>query len=244
MRAHRLLLASTIFVAVGAPPAIAADLVYNNPAPSYASQSELGETNWTGGYVGAFGGVASGNFEYSASDSTSSEVSGGGALGGLQAGYDFQIGKAVVGGVADIALTNIEADVTIRDRTGSTETSTSASSQVDYLGTVRGRAGYATDRVLAYGHGGLAYGKTEAETSQSQRIGNSTQTSSESRESHTKLGYVVGVGLEYKATETVSLQTEYGYFDLGKDRLLNDQGLRVDEDVDFHAVKGGVNFRF
>lgn len=243
MRAHQLLFASIIFVAV-APPAIAADLVYGNPAPSYASQSELGETNWTGGYVGAFGGIASGNFEYSASDGTSSEVSGGGALGGLQAGYDFQIGKAVVGGVVDIALTNIEADVTIRDRTGSTETSTSASSQVDYLGTVRGRVGYGMDRVLAYAHGGLAYGKTETETSQSERIGNATQTSSESRESHTKLGYVVGAGLEYKATENVSLQTEYGYFDLGKDRLLNDQGLRVHEGVDFHAVKGGVNFRF
>ncbi|EAU41099.1 outer membrane protein, 31 kDa [Fulvimarina pelagi HTCC2506] len=226
--------------------ASAADL-YDDPSASYSDTGAYDQTpsDWTGGYVGVTGGLAAGESEYSVSDGTGFETTAGGGLGGVQAGYDVQLGRAVLGGVADISLTGIDADVSTRERAGGVETTNSANTELDYLGTVRARAGYAaSDRVLAYGHGGLAYGRTDTTISESERRGGVTNTQTESRKSDTKYGYAVGAGLEYKATDNVSLQTEYGYHDLGKDRLYSDSNGRVDQDLQFHAVKAGVNFRF
>lgn len=244
MRVDSLLLGATLALTLPLCGANAADLIYGDQSAPYTDSFGATESpDWTGGYVGAFGGLGSGDFGY---DGTGNgrDVSGGGVLGGVQAGYDVQVGNVVVGGVADIALTDIEADVSIRETAGGVDTTTSATSRLKHLGTVRGRAGYAIGPVLAYGHGGLAYGKSETEASVVRQAGGTTQASIDTRESHTKYGYVLGAGVEYKATDNVSLQTEYGYHDLGEDRLVTAGGQRVNEEIDFHTVKAGINFRF
>ena len=121
--------------------------------------------NWTGGYVGLFGGVTTGDFSYDAGPAggptmLSAEVSGGGFLGGVQVGYDWQMGAFVAGAVADIAASNHDAEIS---GTLGGLGSASASSELTYLGTVRGRLGFVADRALFYGHGGLADGETEQE---------------------------------------------------------------------------------
>ena len=92
----------------------------------------------------------------------------GGFTGGGVAGYNLQVGNSgfVVGVEADIqyaALTTERAplvttsgfvppaSIALLDPRGSRG--------VDWFGTVRGRAGYAFDRMLVYGTGGLAYGE-------------------------------------------------------------------------------------
>ncbi|WP_158555091.1 outer membrane protein [Fulvimarina endophytica] len=239
-------LLASLLLAFTASAASAADLTYTDPSPSYSDgyvQSSSGD--WTGGYVGGFGGIASGNTTYDRSDGTGYDQSAGGGLGGVQAGYDVQMGNVVLGGVADFALTDIDAETTSRERLGASERSQTVSTSVEHLGTVRARAGYGGERVLAYGHGGLAYGKAETSIDDAVRTGGLITSTSETRKSDTKYGYVVGAGVEVKATDNVSVQTEYGYNDLGEDRLYRDaQGVSVDQDVKFHTLKTGLNFRF
>ncbi len=86
--------------------------------------------NWSGLYFGANGG-------YGWADNDSS-INGG--FGGGQIGYNFQRGKIVFGAETDIRAPVLRG---------------AASATLDYFGTVRGRVGYAFDRTLVYGTGGL-----------------------------------------------------------------------------------------
>ena len=86
-----------------------------------------------------------------------------GVAGGI--GYDYQFGAGnglVVGVAADAALMDLDrrrgyfspaqaANGFLPDVSGFRQ-------QLDYLGTVRGRVGYAYDRFLIYGTGGFAFG--------------------------------------------------------------------------------------
>lgn len=176
--------------------------------------------NWTGAYIGAFGGITGGENNYEVPGVPGSlDVSSSGALGGVQLGYDYQTGPWVFGAVADIAFTNHEA------------TFGPLNSELKYLGTVRARAGYAFDRALFYGHGGFAYGETEL----SDGIDSFDKT---------RTGFTVGAGVEYAITDRISFQTEYSYVDLGKDDFTLAPGAVFNEEVNFHMIKAAVNFRF
>ena len=74
----------------------------------------------------------------------------GGTLGG-----NYQWGQFVLG---------IEGDGDWQNLNGSTFTNCShgCTTQSDWLATVRGRAGYAFDRILIYGTGGGAFGNLQA----------------------------------------------------------------------------------
>ncbi|MEO4001684.1 outer membrane beta-barrel protein [Mesorhizobium sp. CAU 1732] len=121
----------------------------------------------------------------------------------------------------------------------------SAESQLDYLGTVRARAGYAFDRALIYAHGGWAYGKTEQTLSLTDEFTGATDSISSST---SRSGWTVGAGVEFAVTEMISVGTEYAYTDLGGKDVFADElagaGAYVSEDVRFHTVKAALNFRF
>jgi len=212
----------------------AADAIVYEPAP--APEVAPVAFTWTGFYVGGFGGITAGNYEFEGSDGTDSvnlDVSGDGAFAGGQVGYDWQYNQFVIGAVADIAWTNHEAEI----NASGFGTDASASSELNYLGTVRARLGYSMfDRALIYAHGGYVYGETEQEVS----VGGTEFFDN----SEDKSGYVVGGGLEFAVTDKLSIQTEYSYVDLGSDNIYSDGGATVSEDLDFHAVKAAVNFRF
>lgn len=222
---------SSLFVAKGA---LAADAVAYEATPVAA---EAAAYDWTGPYIGINAGITTGDFDYSAGPAggpvlLDGSVSGSGFIGGIQAGYDWQFGQWVVGAVADIAFANHEASLSANIGGGSI----SADSQLNYLGTVRARAGYAFDRALVYGHGGFAYGETEQTVSF-----NGVDVFNES---NSRTGWTIGAGLEYAITDRISFGTEYSYVDLGKDRIFSDPISFVDEDVAFHTVKATINFRF
>ncbi len=236
-------LLASVAASVFAVPAIAADaIVYADPAPAQPV-AERFAYDWNGLYIGGIGGLGTGDFDYAGGfvggpEDISGSVSAGGAFGGVQVGYDWQVGSWVFGAVADIAKTNIEADASLTDGTDTL----SASSELDYLGTVRGRVGYAFDRALVYAHGGYAYGRTE------QNINLSGADFFDGRTRRD--GYAVGGGIEYAVTDMISIGTEYSYVDLGtKDVFVGDLGFGgddvfINEDVKFHQIKAAVNFRF
>ena len=73
-------------------PALAADLTYSEPAPSYG-EPVASSGGWTGAYVGGHIGTSSDNLRPFSGESE--------FMGGIQGGYNAEMGGAVVGGVPD-----------------------------------------------------------------------------------------------------------------------------------------------
>ena len=162
------LLATTALLGLSAS-ALAADLPARRaPAPFVA----VPVFTWTGFYVGVNAGyVFDHDSTFRQSNGTVAPAASGlgvarpftarvpddGVTAGGQIGYNFQIGNAVIGIEADAAWTDIGRRVTIGGP-GAPATLNTFRADLDYLGTVRGRLGWAFDRVMIYGTGGFAYG--------------------------------------------------------------------------------------
>lgn len=227
----RTALATAIAVTAMSTAAFAADTsVIYQTAPA---------TDWTGFYAGIFGGVSSGPFDFSLVPTglpsvADISVQGGGVIGGAQIGYDVQFNQFVLGVVADIGISNQRASASLTSGVNTAEIETG----LTYLGTVRARGGYAFDDLLAYAHGGLAYGHTET----SLKINGVDVPLGLTNPD--RIGYVVGAGFEYKVSENISLQTEYSYTGFGDKSIFDLGGGDLNQALSFHTVKAGVNFRF
>ncbi len=234
------LVATLLLSIVLAGAAHAADaVVFDAPAAPAAALPY----DWSGLYIGAFGGIATGDEELSATDGTDSvglDISASGGFGGAQIGYDWQAGRWVFGAVADIAATSYGAELSADVDFGGGSGGATAESTLDYLGTVRARIGHAFDRTLVYGHGGYAYGKM----SQSIDFDFGGGSTSLFDDSTTKSGFVVGAGVEHAFTDSISFQTEYSYVDLGEDTIATIADVDINEDVKFHTIKAAINYRF
>ncbi|WP_332119505.1 outer membrane protein [Azorhizobium caulinodans] len=178
-------LASLLFAA----PAMAADLSRPAPAMPASAVSAPPVFSWTGFYIGANTGYASGSGKGSA-DALGLDPDGW--FGGGQVGYNYQFQNNM--------LVGLEADV---QGGGISAGNGPVSSKLESFGTVRARLGYAVDRVLPYVTGGFAWGNnkiTDFGTSQSQTL----------------TGWTVGGGVEYALTNNWTARAEYLYTDLGK----------------------------
>jgi len=235
------LLVATAAACVISSSAFAADILYDAPPAPPAPPPPPAPFNWTGPYVGVYGGIAAGDIKHNLNVLGSVPFTGlltersraGGAIGGIQVGYDWQVNNWVLGAVADIAATNYEVKnsyYVLGTRIAKD------SSKLSYLGTVRARAGYAWDRTLVYGHGGFAYGKTKQT---SDFIGTDTL-----KQSQTRTGWTIGAGVEYAVTDRISLGSEYSYVDFGKKDIYKDANISINEDVALHSVKAFLNVRF
>ena len=225
--ASAMVLTASNAIAADALPIVANEIVYTDTA-----------TDWTGFYAGVFGGLTTGDFEYDLGPSggptmLDADIRGGGALAGVQVGADYQFDSFVLGAVADFALTNHAADLSVTFPPNTIE----ANSTLDYLGTLRARAGFAAGDLLAYVHGGVAFGSSSSSV---EFNGVSVADTDDAN----RWGYVVGAGVEYAVTENISFQTEYAFTDLGEETIYDDGFTFVDESISFHAIKAGINFRF
>lgn len=143
----------------------------------------------------------------------SSETTG--ALAGGQVGYNFQNGNWVFGVETDFAWTDADGD----DHgpnfgTFGPETS-SASTELDWFGTLRGRLGWASGDLLVYATGGLAYAKVESAYAYDTGPGVFFASGSSSE---TQTGWTLGAGAEI-AFGQWSLRGEYLYYNLGDQDL-------------------------
>jgi outer membrane immunogenic protein len=133
--------------------------------------------------------------------------------------------QLVFGLEGDIDWSNIRGTSSAAVCAGTCET------RNNWLGTARGRVGYAFDRFLPYLTGGLAVGDIKADLS---GTGSTTTT---------KAGWTLGGGLEVAVAGPWTAKVEYLYVDLGKGRCDTCLG---GADVNFttNLVRGGVNYRF
>lgn len=246
----KLLLSTAICGAATA--AVAADLPVRTAAPAPIAPVVLAQS-WTGIYVGIQGGYAGDEFRYPLSAAINgtpitgrASVTSSGFLGGGTIGYNHQFGGFVAGIEADYSFSNVSGKVDLSANIGNqVGIGASAGSDLRYLGTVRGRLGYALfDRGLLYVTGGWAWGSVRSGAD----LGINGNGIALSRTNSVN-GWTVGAGFEYMLTQNLSLKTEYLYADLGKGNLYsadygNGSYARLDVDTRIHIVRAGLNYRF
>jgi outer membrane immunogenic protein len=233
--------------------ALAADLPRKSVPQQFVQPLPI--FTWTGFYVGVNGGYVfdGGRSTITGSPallgtgfapSGSAKTMGDGFTLGGTLGYNYQIGSVVLGLEADLNYVDLGKRVT----TVIGPLSTTVAQEASYLGTVRGRLGYAFDRVLIYATGGLAYGDQDASTT----ITAPAAFWSGSK-STTRFGYTIGAGLEYAITNNWSAKVEYLYYDLGKADYTSPQvaGAVIPgvfgttrADNTGNIVRAGINYRF
>jgi outer membrane immunogenic protein len=208
----KFLLASAGIVALGVASASAADLPRQRAmpakAPVYVAPAGY---NWTGPYVGLSGGYGWGGSDLK-----------GGLVGGTL-GYNYQTGPWVLGLEGDLSWTNIKGT--------SACGATTCETKNHWLGTARGRLGYAmgaTGNVMPYVTGGAAFGDIEHSVSGVGTVSDS------------KAGWTLGGGLEAAISGPLTAKIEYLYVDLG------DSPSLAGTSSSFHTniVRAGLNYRF
>jgi outer membrane immunogenic protein len=222
-----------------ATTAFAADLPLK--APVKAPVANAAPFTWSGFYVGLNAGYGSSDADTStgtpvgifvAPPCPPCETPGDGLPTGLslrdqgftvggQAGYNWQFGSRVTGIEGDINYMGRKSDQTfVQTVIPGFTVFTEERSKLDWLATLRGRLGYAFDRTLIYGTGGLALGGT---TSYGGVWSNLTppafQPSGVGTSSRTSVGYSVGAGAEYAFTSHLTLKAEWLYYNLGEDTV-------------------------
>ncbi|WP_396594157.1 outer membrane protein [Brevundimonas sp. R86498] len=126
---------------------------------------------------------------------------------GLRAGYDLQFGSWVVGGVADLGLTNVEDAVT---GFSTTPASYTFEREIKGMAAARLRVGYAMGRYLPYVTAGYALADVE-DTYVSSNVANSFTPVRRDTDAD---GYQLGAGIETRLTDSVTVGIEYLYSDL------------------------------
>jgi outer membrane immunogenic protein len=227
-------LPSVIVAALLASPAgvQAADLpaappIYKAPGPVAAPSHD-----WSGIYVGAQVGYGWGQSSGTQNaDGTFFPVvpytlDPGGALAGGHIGFNYQTGALVIGGEADIEASNLHGDTTI-SAFGQTYF---FNVKADALASLRGRVGWAHDRLMLYGTGGVAWGHV---TTPPLDTLNGWRT-----------GWTVGAGAEYALPRDWSAMVEYRYTDLGRASSFDSNLNSTDDNkLSFHAVRLGVSHK-
>jgi outer membrane immunogenic protein len=217
------------------------------PRPLFDPFSVSRSGTWAGPYVGVTGGFAWGHSNQTdpgffiptgggpvvIPEADGSFSLNGGLLGGV-AGYNLQYGQWVFGLETDYSWADINGS---SNGCGAAFIPHTCSTELDSLGTFRGRFGYtlgAQGAWLIYATGGLAYGDLKGSDSLFNASG-----------SELRAGWTVGAGVETAVWQNWSAKAEYLYVDLGKSVLFN-IGPGIPETVSFTAnvFRVGVNYKF
>jgi outer membrane immunogenic protein len=215
-------LGASLFV-LACQPAFAADIpprtqpIYKAPAVAPAPVLP-----WQGPYVGLH--VGYGHYSIDNSGGLDDGSSADCVLGGGQAGYDFQWGHFVLGGVVDGSWSGVKGSESITDPT--TGVTASVSHQLDWMFTARARAGYAFDRFLVYGTVGGAFAHFEESAS---ALGVTVSDTAN------KSGWTAGAGVEYRLLNHWSLGAEWIYVGIP-----GDDGAHLNMNIG----RLDVNYRF
>jgi outer membrane immunogenic protein len=189
------------------PGAMAADMPVKAVAPVVVPAS------WAGFYIGAHAGVAwqkaHNSSPYFIGDGVD-DTKKTGFIGGGQIGINFQSGNVVYGLEGDISGLSGKGTAT-----GVTNGYT-ASNQIRWLSTIRGRLGVAAGNTLIYGTGGVAFGGVRNSTVYFPPV-----AAANTSESKTRVGWAAGGGIEHMWSRNWTIALEGLYVDLGKKTIVN-----------------------
>jgi outer membrane immunogenic protein len=255
---RRLSLASIVMATLSCSAAVAADL----PPPPPPPLPYVPAFTWTGFYLGANVGFGGDRFVYpfsavavggGAAFAGSFSITSGGVLGGGQVGYNWEFpNNFLLGFETDFDGAAIRGKVTANaaGQIGGAPFAVAAQlgSRINYIGTVRGRIGYAWDRFLVYGTGGFAYGQVNSAVSAAVEAGGGSVAISASQNS-SRTGWTAGGGFEYAITKNLTVKTEYLYVDLGTNNILNQTffgvvGININQKTTANIIRAGLNYKF
>ncbi|MDZ4761736.1 MAG: outer membrane beta-barrel protein [Alphaproteobacteria bacterium] len=137
------------------------------------------------------------------------KASDGNLNAALRAGYDWQYGPWVIGGVAEASLVNLSDDVTAFSTTPASYT---FFRDLNSTLALRARGGYAFSRYLVYGTAGVVTGEID----HAFRTTNTANSFTPS-EGDDNTGYQFGGGVDAKWTENFSIGVEYLFTSLQDD---------------------------
>lgn len=167
--------------------------------PGSGDNAEPFVADFSGVYLGGSVGYGSANYDGDArpgnlNDHSASPDFAGYLIGG-HAGYNWQ--------VADMAIAGIEADASLNPWVGASSVPGNdthfVSGQLSGIASLRGRLGVQMDRSLIYATGGVAFASS---------AGSGGYTLQLNRKAEIIVGPVAGAGIEWMATEKLSLRAE------------------------------------
>jgi len=204
--------------------------------------------DWSGVYVGVFGGWAHNRTE--ATDITGTDFNDGtpgatrsltddGFVGGVTAGYNFQNGSWVFGPEVELGwVSNDKLEFAADD------SDEGLSTEYGFYGAVTGRVGYAANRTLFYAKGGLAFASIDSIAGDYDS--GEPDTDDAAVGDDTRIGWTIGAGVEHAFTDRWSIKAEYLYADFGTETYDTPEGTNEPFDFDdqLHTVKIGLNYQF
>lgn len=189
---------------------------------------------WNGLYLGVSAGAARTSSDYGTGpvdfrwnlasqlsqgmwDSGNQDRSKFGPIGGLFAGYNFQVDSFVFGG--ELGLSAVDADLQNTDTyqyTGLNHYYTyTQEANARGLLTLRGRAGYAFGDSLLSVTGGIAGTSLKTRLGYIDDYPGSGQYTAANTETTAKVGWTAGVAYEHKLSDDIALKAEFAYVDFG-----------------------------
>jgi outer membrane immunogenic protein len=262
--------------AVGTMAAQAADLPTRKeaPAPIFVPPP----FTWTGFYIGVnAGGIWPSGSRNATIFDPNAAIDGGfinagfpgglgsqsaGFIGGGQAGYNWQTGAFVLGVETDFdgstlskSFNNVGSPFVGAGALTGDAFTINGKNSLTWLGTTRGRVGFVVtpdNRLMIYATGGVAYG---GGNSQFTVRDNTTGSILSANPGSSRVGWVIGGGVEYAVTNNITIKGEYLYADLGSSNFsttpngfatANFPGVVASGKVAWNAsiFRAGVNYKF
>ena len=203
----------------------ATDLTPISPVPPVVGSEPL---TWQGFYFGGNLGAAFDPNDPSIKDLSAEQdlslqfSNGTEFIGGVHGGYNWQSGGLVLG---------VEGDIAFAD-------------DIDYLASIRGRAGWATPNWLFYGTAGVAF----IDTNTNFVVVSADDGPFGFNVGNTDTGFVGGGGIEYRVGANLSLGVEGLYYNFGNDTQNfvagADEPFVLKDDLDFAVVRGRLTYHF
>ncbi len=251
--------------------ALAADLPSRSAPPVFVPPAPPMFT-WTGYYIGVTAGYAFDgdhnftNYGYTGTAAAIAPATPGydrnrasGFTGGGEIGYNYEFANSSYFGGNGGVVVGIEADAAYVGP--GTDTSYAAGglttafhSRTEFVGTVRGRLGYAFNNFMVYGTGGFAYGGVDDNVTVYGPTGAAAYTGNRSS---LRTGYAYGGGVAYAIPTTsflnffhssaVTLKAEFIHYDLGTSSIIVAGGAgsyTSQIKTQGNLVRAGIDYKF
>jgi outer membrane immunogenic protein len=259
-------LALTVSIlAASAVAASAADLTARPPAAAKAAEI----FNWPGFYVGGNVGGASenesGTSNFFSSNSPAAQTNTPqsnslrtrAVIGGVHAGYNWQMTRWVFGVEADWDWTNAkngfcrQTDNLSAACTDNGRGFLTLHGRTEWLNSARGRLGYAWDRFMIYGAGGAAWAKFDSSINANCLVAgcgsNTVSQNTTVNFSDTKPGWVAGGGVEAMLDTDWIARAEYLHYDFGSvtnTLAAAQQSTTWSRAFRYETVRVGLSYKF
>jgi outer membrane autotransporter protein len=236
-----------------------------NPVKSPTNKAQPAKgVDWTGLYLGGFGGATLGLADWKYLHGEANPHIGGYDWGG-DIGYNLQKGRWVLGVEADLERTDTSGGTAcgplVAIPTGPNTVLAgpvfrlTCHASADWMATATARVGYTWERALFYAKAGRAWTEEQFPATCNSRIlglpcttatpaGAGFKGTNGFTASTNSAGWTIGFGTEFAFTRNWSARAEYDYISFGDKSVTASDATAVNAGMHVSEAKIGVNYRF